>query len=130
MLCFRVLFDKQLNQRVKQGFSLACRHYEQTRRNRDRKEAFPVKIPRCGRSQLLNNEQKPSIVFTWASQKPSPSSSLAYLSRAVVYTLVSVAPFIQPVVDAVLIGVDQRLPATRLFFINGSMVVCRTLASI
>lgn len=34
--------------------------------------------PRCGRSQERSSDQKPSIVFEWTSQKPSPSSSRAY----------------------------------------------------
>jgi len=34
-----------------------------------------------GRSQLRKRDQNPSIVFTWTSQKPSPSSSRAYSPR-------------------------------------------------
>src|SRR5271166_5302984 len=39
-------------------------------------------MPRCGRSQERSSDQKPSIVLTWTSQKPSPSSSRAYSLRA------------------------------------------------
>src|SRR5262245_30721965 len=39
--------------------------------------SFSCEIPRCGRSQLRNNDQNPSIVLTCTSQKPSPSSSRA-----------------------------------------------------
>ena len=34
--------------------------------------------PRCGRNHDLNRDQNPSMVLTWTSQKPSPSSSRAY----------------------------------------------------
>lgn len=35
-------------------------------------------MPLCGRSQERRSDQKPSIVLTWTSQNPSPSSSRAY----------------------------------------------------
>jgi hypothetical protein len=35
-------------------------------------------MPRCGRSQERSKDQVPSMVLTWISQKPSPSSSRAY----------------------------------------------------
>ena len=38
-------------------------------------------MPRCRRSQLRKSDQNPVIVFTCTSQKPSPSSSLAYSPR-------------------------------------------------
>src|SRR5215471_15923668 len=39
--------------------------------------SFSCAMPRCGRCQLRNSDQKPSIVFTWTSHQPSPSSSRA-----------------------------------------------------
>src|SRR3954465_429317 len=36
----------------------------------------------CGRSQERSKDHVPSIVLTWISQKPSPSSSRAYSPRA------------------------------------------------
>src|SRR5262249_23157729 len=38
---------------------------------------FSCESPRCGRSQLRSSDQNPSIVLTWTSQDPSPSSSRA-----------------------------------------------------
>src|SRR5262245_13545743 len=38
-------------------------------------------MPRWGRSQLRNSDQNPSMVCTWTSPKPSPSSSRAYSPR-------------------------------------------------
>src|ERR671917_2286649 len=35
-------------------------------------------MPRCGRSQERSKDHVPSMVLTWISQKPSPSSSRAY----------------------------------------------------
>jgi len=35
-------------------------------------------MPRCGRSQERSKDQKPSMVFTCTSWKPSPSSSRAF----------------------------------------------------
>src|SRR5262249_34041410 len=43
--------------------------------------SFSWEIPRCGRSQLRNSDQNPSIVFTCTSQTPSPSSSRANSPR-------------------------------------------------
>lgn len=43
--------------------------------------SFSWEIPRCGRSQLRKSDQKPSMVLTCTSQKPSPSSSRAYSPR-------------------------------------------------
>src|SRR5713101_4843744 len=43
--------------------------------------SFSCEMPRCGRSQLRKRDQNPSMVFTWTSQKPSPSSSRAYSPR-------------------------------------------------
>src|SRR3954465_12750670 len=44
--------------------------------------SFSCEMPRCGRSQERNKDQRPSAVLTWTSQKPSPSSSRAYSPRA------------------------------------------------
>ena len=44
--------------------------------------SFSCEIPRCGRSQERSKDHVPSIVLTWISQKPSPSSSRAYSPRA------------------------------------------------
>src|SRR5262244_3764746 len=38
-------------------------------------------MPRCGRSQLRNSDQNPSMVFTCTSHTPSPSSSRANSPR-------------------------------------------------
>src|SRR5215212_10103559 len=65
-------------------------------------------MPRCGRSQERSNDQKPSMVLTWTSQKPSPSSSAGVLAPPVADGLVSVAPGRQATVDAILVGVDER----------------------
>src|SRR4051812_2505901 len=43
--------------------------------------SFSCEMPRCGRSQERSNDHVPSIVLTWISQKPSPSSSRAYSPR-------------------------------------------------
>src|SRR5215213_1420301 len=52
-------------------------------------------MPRCGRSQERSKDQVPSMVLTWISQKPSPSSSRAYSPRGW-----------QAGIDVVLVGVD------------------------
>src|SRR5689334_6738234 len=44
--------------------------------------SFFCEMPRCGRSQERSSDQKPSMVLTCTSQKPSPSSSRAYSPRA------------------------------------------------
>ena len=44
--------------------------------------SFSCEMPRCGRSQERSKDHVPSIVLTWISQKPSPSSSRAYSPRA------------------------------------------------
>src|SRR3954471_18224681 len=44
--------------------------------------SFSCEMPRCGRSQERSKDHVPSIVLTWISQKPSPSSSRAYSLRA------------------------------------------------
>src|SRR5262245_43845998 len=43
--------------------------------------SFSWEIPRCGRSQLRKSDQNPSMVLTWTSHKPSPSSSRANSPR-------------------------------------------------
>src|SRR4051812_23377117 len=43
--------------------------------------SFSCEMPRCGRSQERSKDHVPSIVLTWISQKPSPSSSRAYSPR-------------------------------------------------
>src|SRR2546425_11536120 len=43
--------------------------------------SFSCEMPRWGRSQLRKSDQNPSMVLTWTSHKPSPSSSLAYAPR-------------------------------------------------
>src|SRR4051794_15399130 len=40
-------------------------------------ESLSCEIPRWGRSHEPSSDQNPSIVSTWTSQKPSPSSSRA-----------------------------------------------------
>src|SRR3954447_13593357 len=44
--------------------------------------SFSCEMPRYGRSQERSKDHVPSIVLTWISQKPSPSSSRAYSPRA------------------------------------------------
>src|SRR6476619_5821140 len=44
--------------------------------------SFSCEIPRCGQSQERSRDHVPSMVLTWISQKPSPSSSRAYSPRA------------------------------------------------
>src|SRR3954465_11542552 len=65
-------------------------------------------MPRCGRSQERSRDQKPSMVLTCTSQKPSPSSSRAYSPLSVADALVLVAPGWQAGVDAILVGMDER----------------------
>src|SRR5215217_4135508 len=43
--------------------------------------SLSCEMPRCGRSHERSGDQKPSMVLTWTSQKPSPSSSRAYSPR-------------------------------------------------
>src|SRR3982751_1583915 len=64
-------------------------------------------MPRCGRSQERSRDQKPSMVLTCTSQKPSPSSSRAYSPRAWQTRLVLIAPVLQAGVDRILVGVDE-----------------------
>jgi hypothetical protein len=80
MLDSRVLSDQQLHECMQQRFaplSGVMHKLEET----EVKSSFSCEMPRCGRSQLRNSDQKPSIVFTWTSQKPSPSSSRVYSPR-------------------------------------------------
>src|SRR4051794_33385397 len=43
--------------------------------------SFSCEMPRCGRSQERSKDHVPSIVLTWISQKPSPSSSRHLVAR-------------------------------------------------
>ena len=63
-------------------------------------------MPRCGRSQERSKDHVPSMVLTWISQKPSPSSSRAYSPAPVADRLVLIAPGRQAGIDVVLVGVD------------------------
>ena len=63
---------------------------------------FSWETPRCGRSQLRNKDQAPSIVFTCTSWKPSPSSSRAYSPRL----WQTVRCYRKPAIDVVFVGMD------------------------
>src|SRR3954453_19113195 len=62
-------------------------------------------MPRCGRSQERSKDHVPSIVLTWISQKPSPSSARVF-APCVANSLVPIAPGRQAGVDVVLVGVN------------------------
>src|SRR4051794_38169238 len=64
-------------------------------------------MPRCGRSQKRSSDQKPSIVLTCTSQKPSPSSSGVF-AAPVADRFVLIPPGRQAGVDAILVGMDER----------------------
>ena len=71
-------------------------------------------MPRCGRSQLRKRDQKPSIVFTCTSQKPSPSSS-GVLTPPMIHTLMAVSSGFQSSIDAIFIRANKRTRNNRLF---------------
>jgi hypothetical protein len=80
MLCFRVLFDQQLNQRVKQGFSSFTDIMDEPEKAKI-KGSFCCEIPRCGRSQLFNEDQKPSMVFMSLLLNCPRSPEIRFLTR-------------------------------------------------
>ena len=63
-------------------------------------------IPRCGRSQLRKSDQKPAIVFTWTSHKPSPWSWRAN-SPPMIHILMAVSSALQTGIHAVLVCLHQ-----------------------
>src|SRR3954453_3425417 len=67
--------------------------------------SFSCEMPRCGRSQERSRDHVPSMVLTWISQKPSPSSSRV-LATPMTDGLVLIAPGWQAGVDLVFVGVD------------------------
>ena len=78
-------------------------------------------MPRCGRSHIRNSAQHPSIVFTWTSQTPSPSSSRANPPRPWLPLLWA---YLQPGRRAYMLysSVYIRVPDMRVSWIKGSMV--------
>src|SRR3954452_991629 len=63
-------------------------------------------MPRCGRSHDRRSDHTPSMVLTWTSQKPSPSSVPGILAVGMADCLVRIAPGLQTGIDVILVGVD------------------------
>ena len=68
--------EQQFNQRTQQCFAPFSNIVNELKEPQVKRQ-FLLRNPLCGRSQDLNRDQKPSIVLTWTSQNPSPSSSRA-----------------------------------------------------
>src|SRR4051794_24635702 len=69
--------DQGGNERAEEGFAAtACIVHELE--EAEVKRQLLLERPRCGRNQERSRDQKPSMVLTCTSQKPSPSSSRAY----------------------------------------------------
>ena len=86
------------------------------------KRQFLLSNPPVRSSQDLNSDQKPSIVLTWISQNPSPSSSRAN-SPPSDTRCGGVAPFGQPIVNVIFIGVDNSSFGNRLFDQRGDRLL-------
>ncbi len=84
-------------------------HYIQTQKSPDTGGAFPGRCRDEDAATSAHSDQKPSIVLTYTSHKPSPSSRAGILALTMTDGFMLIVPITKGIVDAILIGVNETI---------------------